>query len=379
MTPGTVLITIGRLPKALDFARAFHARGWRVVVAEPFRSHLTGASNTVATSQVTPAPSAGKAAYLEALLEIITREGVDLILPLSEETMHVAHLRDRLPPDVRLYAPPVDHLLALHDKETFAALAAGHGLTVPRTAALGSAAAEALALSSDYVVKPALSCSGRGIAFGAAGTPPRPASLDARQIVQQRIRGQHFSTFSIAHAGQVATTVVYCGLVMSGTVAVAFERVEHAAIQAWVEDFVAKTRHTGFISFDFIVDEDGCPQAIECNPRVTSGVHFIETQDLAAATLDPTAAPPRLRDARWMQQFYPTLTETQSSVFDPVRFGPNLKALTKARDVTWDASDPWPFISMPVTAFQIIAASIRQGRSFGEVSTADISWFEGAT
>lgn len=379
MTPGTVLITIGRLPKALDFARAFHARGWRVVVAEPFRSHLTGASNTVATSQVTPAPSAGKAAYLEALLEIITREGVDLILPLSEETMHVAHLRDRLPPDVRLYAPPVDHLLALHDKETFASLAAGHGLTVPRTAAFGSAAAEALALSNDYVVKPALSCSGRGIAFGAAGTPPRPASADTRQIVQQRIRGQHFSTFSIAHAGQVTTTVVYRGLVMSGTVAVAFERVEHPAIQAWVEDFVAKTRHTGFISFDFIVDEDGCPQAIECNPRVTSGVHFIEMQDLAAATLDSTAAPPRLRDARWMQQFYPTLTETQSALFDPVRFSPNLKALVKAKDVTWDARDPWPFISMPVTAFQIIAAAIRQGRSFGEVSTADISWFEEAT
>jgi len=29
----SLLLTIGRLPKALDFARSFHAAGWRVVVA----------------------------------------------------------------------------------------------------------------------------------------------------------------------------------------------------------------------------------------------------------------------------------------------------------------------------------------------------------
>ncbi len=378
MSPGTVLITIGRLPKALDFARAFRARGWTVIVAEPFGRHLTGASNTVAFSRVTPAPSAGKAAYLEALLDIVVRDGVDLILPLSEETMHVAHLRNRLPPGVSLFAPPVDELLVLHDKQGFAALADGLGLTVPRTAALGSAEAQALAMGCDYVVKPALSCSGRGLAFGLAGTPPRPASGDARQIVQQRIEGDHFSTFSIAHAGRVATTVVYRGLIMSGTVAVAFERVEHPAVTAWVEDFVARTHHTGFISFDFIVDGEGVPYAIECNPRVTSGVHFIETADLAAATLDPASPPPRLRISTRMQQFYPTLTETQGSVFDRSRFGTNVATLLTARDVTWSPGDPWPFISMPVTAFQIIARSLTTGRSFGEVSTEDISWFEDA-
>lgn len=378
MNPGTVLITIGRLPKALDFARAFRALGWKVIVAEPFRRHLTGASNTVALSRVTPAPSAGKGAYLEALLDIVDRDGVDLVLPLSEETMHVAHLRGRLPPGTSVFAPPVDELMALHDKQAFAALAISLGLTVPRTAALGSAEAEALGMACDYVVKPTLSCSGRGIAFGLAGTSPRPASSDARQIVQQRIEGAHFSTFSISHAGRVATTVVYRGLVMSGTVAVAFERVEHPAITAWVVDFVARTRHTGFISFDFIVDSEGCPHAIECNPRVTSGVHFIETADLAAATLNPAAPSPRFRASTRMQHFYPTLTETQSSVLDRSRFGTNLATLLTARDVTWSPGDPWPFVTMPVTAFQIIARSITTGRSFGEVSTEDISWFEDA-
>jgi hypothetical protein len=32
---------------------------------------------------------------------------------------------------------------------------------------------------------------------------------------------------------------------------------------------------------------------------------------------------------------------------------------------------------MPITAFSIIAMSMREQRSFGQVSTQDISWFEG--
>jgi hypothetical protein len=79
-----------------------------------------------------------------------------------------------------------------------------------------------------------------------------------------------------------------------------------------------------------------------------------------------------------MQQFYPTLTETQASVFQSGRFGKNLSTLLTAKDVTWSARDPWPFLTMPVTAFQIIARSITTGRSFGEVSTEDISWFDDA-
>ena len=36
----TALLTLGRLPKGLDLARALAAEGWRVVVAEPFGWHL---------------------------------------------------------------------------------------------------------------------------------------------------------------------------------------------------------------------------------------------------------------------------------------------------------------------------------------------------
>lgn len=375
----TVLITIGRLPKALDFARSFKAAGWRVLVAEPFKSHLTGASNCVDQSFQVPPPSKGKEAYLAALLRLIEEEAVDLVLPLSEETMHVAHLAGRLPARTRLYAPPVDRLLALHDKARFPILAQAHGLTVPKTALIESPEAQAIADNHDFVVKPIFSCSGRAVSLHPAGTSliGIAATLTEPAVVQVQVKGGQYSTFAIAHAGQVLINVIYQGAVMTGSVAVAFERVAIPAIQAWVETFVSRENHSGFISFDFFVDEAGTASAIECNPRVTSGVHFIESDDLAPAILEPGAKPIRFKQTKLMQQFYPTLTEVQAAMFKGPHYWDRLNVLRTAKDVTWDSRDPMPFITMPITAFSIIAMSIRQQQTFGQVSTQDISWFEG--
>jgi len=375
----TVLITIGRLPKALDFARSFKAAGWRVLVAEPFKSHLTGASKCVDRSFQVPPPSNGKEAYLAALLRLIEAEGVDLVLPLSEETMHVAHLAGRLPARTRLYAPPVDRLLALHDKARFPAIAQTHGLTVPETALIESPEAQAIAEHQDFVVKPIFSCSGRAVSLHTAGTSliDVAANLTEPAVVQVQVKGKQYSTFAMAQDGKVLINVTYQGAVMTGSVAVAFERVEIPAIQAWVETFVSRENHSGFISFDFFVDESGTASAIECNPRVTSGVHFIETDDLAPAMLNPGAQPIRFKQTKLMQQFYPTLTEVQAAMFKGPHYWDRLKVLRTAQDVTWDARDPMPFITMPITAFSIIALSMRQQQTFGQVSTQDITWFEG--
>lgn len=367
-------MTLGRLPKCLDLARSFHQHGWRVLVAEPYPRHLTGNSRSVAASLTVPAPAAGKAAYLAALSRIVRDHGVDLVLPVSEEAMHVAHLAPLLPPGTRLYAPPPERLLELHDKLRFARLAQRLGLRVPGTAALDDPAAAALT-GAGYVVKPVYSCAGRGVSLHGAGEalPTR----DHAALVQTLVQGRHRSSFSIAHQGRVQVSVVYQGTVMSGSVATAFERVDDPAITAWIDRFVTATGHSGLISFDFITDADGLPWAIECNPRATSGLHFVETADLAPAILAPFAAPLRLKARRKLQQLYPTLTETQASIVRPRAYVRNVRHLFTSRDVTWDRRDPWPLLAMPVTAFGIILRAIRAGESFGQVATTDIAWFEG--
>ncbi len=374
----TVLITLGRLPKSLDLARGFHELGHKVIIAEPHARHLAGASRSVAQSIRTPAPAEGKQAYLEALAQAVRDTGATLVLPVSEETMHVAHLPPLLPHGVRVLTMPPDTLLPLHHKGGFAEAATRFGLDVPETHALGTPQAEALARTARVVVKPVHSCSGRGVRVLDAGAPLPPPDPAVPHVVQRFVAGEEFSTCSLVHEGRVLATAIYRGVQFGGTVAVAFERVDHPAIEAWAARFAAATRWSGFLSFDLREDDTGRPFGIECNPRTTSGLHFLEPADVARAILDPDGAPPiRFRAARRLQQFWSCLTETQLSLFRRGGgFARNLRNLVTTPDVCWRWSDPAPLLTMPWTAWPIMREAARKRVPFGEVATLDVGWYD---
>ncbi len=369
----TVLLTLGRLPKALDLARGFSEIGWRVVVAEPFARHLCGSSRAVAKSIRVPAPAYGKQDYLAALAQVVRDERVELVLPVSEETMHVAHLPPLLPEGVRVLTMPPEVLLPLHHKGGFVAFARAHGLDVPDSAPLGDARAEALVAAGRVVVKPVHGCSGRGVLVLPQGAALTPAEVPC--LVQRFVAGAEFSTCSLASQGRVLATTVYRGLQMSGSVAVAFERVAHPAIEDWVRRFAAAANWSGFIAFDLIVDSDGRPWGLECNPRTTSGLHFFEPADLARAVVDPAAPPPRHRPEAQLQQFWSCLTETQLSLFRGGPFRRNLRQLLTTRDACWQARDPMPLLAMPWTTWPIIRMAAQKRVPFGEVATLDVGWY----
>ena len=380
---GTVLITLGRLPKALDLARGFKSLGYRVIVAEPFRWHLTGVSNVIARRYKVTAPATNREQYLRELLAIVVNERVDWVVPVSEEIIYVSCLRALLPPQVKLYAMPSAALLALHNKLSFIQRCREYGVSAPETVAADDPRANALAAKGDYIVKPVFSCSGRGVVFRCRGAQLATYTTSEPMIVQSWVKGDVLSTFSVAHEGAALTTVVYRGAVMSGTVAVCFERVtavdaQHQAVIDWVNQFVQRAHFSGFISFDMVVDADGHVHGIECNPRATSGLHFVNSRDLATAVVSPEApALIRFRGDTLMKQFYPCLTELQKSMFGGGKFRKNLRQFLRARDVTWDWRDPLPFLTMPLTASQIIWKSIRAGVTMGEVATLDVGWYGG--
>jgi glutathione synthase/RimK-type ligase-like ATP-grasp enzyme len=375
----TVLITLGRLPKALDLCRGFAALGWRVVVAEPARRHLAGASRSVARSVQVPAPVAGKRAYLEALAAVARQESAELVIPVSEETMHVAFLPALLP-GVRVLTMPPETVLGLHHKGRFIQAMRAIGLAVPDSAPLGSAEAEALARAGRVVVKPIHSCSGRGVMVPAEGAPLPAPDAASPAIVQRFLPGAEFSSCTLAHEGRVLGTAIYRGVQFGGTVAIAFERVEQPAIEAWIARAVEALGWSGFIAFDFRLDAEGRAHAIECNPRTTSGLHFLDAEDVARAILSPGLAPGpiRFRPERRLQQFWSCLTETQLSLFRRGGgFGRNLRNLLTTRDACWRLGDPLPLLTMPVTAWPILREAARRRVPFGEVATLDVGWFEG--
>ncbi|MEM7041803.1 MAG: ATP-grasp domain-containing protein [Pseudomonadota bacterium] len=374
--PKTVLLTLGRLPKGLDLARSFRRAGYRVLVADPFGWHLMRVSKAVSRSFKVTAPTIDAQRYVEELHHIIRRENVSIVVPISEESMYVAALKERVANDVLIYSMPQDQLLALHDKLSFVDRAESFGLPVPETYRLDDPRAARLANRQDYVLKPINSCAGKGIRIEKQGTPLPEKADDRSTVVQRFVEGWHASSFSMVHEGRVLLTVVYRGTVMTGTVAVGFERVDRqTGIEDWVATFVARAEYSGFIAFDFIIDEEGVPNAIECNPRVTSGIHFVATDILAPMMIYPNrSSPPRLRPDRHFQQFWPCLTETQASVFRWSRFRQHLGSLFRSRDVTWKRRDPLPFLLMPFTSMKMLWTAMTTKKTLGEAATDDIEW-----
>lgn len=366
----TVLLTLGRLPKGLDVARSFHAAGWRVLVADPFGWHLCGLSRSVATSFQVPAPNTDQAAYLGALLALIARKGVSLVVPISEETMHVAALGERLPDDVTLFTAPSEDVLALHDKLQFAHGLEQVGIAAPKTALLGSPEAQSIADAAPTIVKDRWGASGSNVAFFSKGStlPSKPNAL-----VQEQLVGEEVSTFSIAHAGEVSATVVYRPVIRDGTVSTVFERIESAEVEAYVAAIAEASGHTGFLSFDMMVGRNG-PVAFECNPRANSGIHFLETADIAGAILEPGFVPRFNRHTR-MQQAYPTLTLLWGAIGKWPRYRQVGKALFTSRDVTWRLNDPLPFVLMTPVTWPLLRQAMFDGRSLGEAAIHDIGWF----
>jgi predicted ATP-grasp superfamily ATP-dependent carboligase len=372
----TVIVTLGRLPKGLDICRSFAAMGWRVVVAEPHARHLCGASTSVSRSARMPAPAEGKRAYLRLLAEAVRKHGADLVVPVSEEAMHVAFLPNYLP-ETPVFAMPAATMLALHHKGRFVAIARQADVAVPDTHLLGSDEAAALAREDRVVVKPIHSAAGRGVRVLAEGEALPAPDPDSPAVVQRFLPGAEYSSCTLARGGRVIGTVIYRGVQFAGSVACAFERVDHPEAEAWIARMVQALDWTGFISFDMREDARGRIHGIECNPRTTSGLHFFETEDIAPAILGHRATL-RHREARRLQQFWSCLTETQLSAFRGERAAlGHLKRLLTTRDVTWAARDPLPLLTMPYTAWPIMRDAAKKRVPFGEVATLDVGWFEG--
>ena len=382
-----VLLTLGRLPKCLELARGFAANGIEVQVAEPHTRHLTGLSRAVSKSHVLPSPRYEPDRYAEQLLSLINAEQIDLVVPVSEETLHVLPALEKLPQRARAFGPNTATLLQLHDKLRFARLAASLGLSVPESHVASTEDARRLCHASATILKARASCAGDGLERLPAGTTPPAAKSNERWLIQEQISGEVHCSLSVVSCGKVLGTVAYDGPVQSGTVAVVFRRLENANFyHRFAEQIADATRYTGFLAFDFIKPETGPPVAIECNPRVTSGVHFLDSNQLAAMIialyedadgLESIAEHTLAAKAKPMlqQQFYPTLTEMQTRLLKRDRsWRAVLGHLFRASEVSFRWDDPLPFLLMPYAAWPIMSQALFGELSFGEAATRDIEW-----
>ena len=372
----TALLTVGRFPAALTLARGLHEHGVRVIVADPLKRQLCSVSRAVAKTFQVASPNTDLERWELDILDIIEREKVTDLIPTSEEVCHVANLAPRIPDTTRYVGPTAEWIAQWHDKLQFVNYAISRGVTAPSVYTTADGEARALIRQTECVLKPRRGCSGTAVSFIPTGSTLPPASED--MLLQRRVRGNHLYTLSWVDAGEVKATASYRGSTHSGTVAVGFQSAPTPfSVKQWIEQFVANTDVTGFLSFDFILDRSGIPWGIECNPRLSSGVHFIDEAWLGAAVMGEATGSPAISPAgkrvQWSNSPLPEASKPQFRIQIPALIR-SQRDVFVSRDAVWSWRDPLPFILMTPLCWEFIWRSIRERMPIGDASQCDIAW-----
>ncbi|MDT0575905.1 hypothetical protein RM533_06875 [Croceicoccus sp. F390] len=379
----TVLISGGKMTKALQLARSFHAAGHRVILAETYKYRVTGHRFSNAVDQFVTVPEPQSPDYVAALREIVRSHGVDVYVPVCSpvsshyDSLAIPALRDFC--EIIHLAP--DQIDRVDDKFRFAQAARKKGLAAPRSFRITDPAeVEQFDFSSEtrpYILK--------SIAYDAVRRLdltflPRPTAAQtsayARSlpispsnpwIMQEFIAGDEYCTHGTVRDGRLT---VHCACA-SSPFQINYAALDRPDIRNWVERFVADPPLTGQVSFDFIeADDDGQLYAIECNPRTHSAITLFGGETgLPAAYLGHRAErdgplEPALgaRATYWLYHEIWRLAQAAArgqGVLDRMRI------LLHGRDAVFDWRDPLPFLMLHHWHIPaLLLTDLREGRGW---------------
>ena len=350
----TVLLSGGKMTKALQLARSFHAAGHRVVLVESARYRYTGHRFSRAVDRFHVVPLPQDPGYADALVAIARREGVDVYVPVCSpvSAYYDAQAKKALSEYCEVLHFDPETLHTLDDKAAFAATAEALGLRVPESHRItrpGQVPEIVDGRDRTFVLKSIPYDPVRRLdltplprptpAATRAFVEALPISSDHPWVLQEFVTGQEYCTHSTVRGGRVQLHAC-CE---SSAFQINYAMVDKPEIEAWVTRFVGALELTGQASLDFIQAGDGTVYAIECNPRTHSAITmFHRHPDVARAYLDdggPTIVPTASsRPTYWIyHEIWRLLTH-------PTDLRHRLGVIARGRDAIFDWTDPLPFL-----------------------------------
>lgn len=377
--PERVLVTGARAPAALDMARSFAAAGFEVHMADCAAGRMARASRSVTALHRYPSPRSDPAGFRQSIAGIVSVLRPRMIVPTCEEVFHLAMIEGLPAP---LFAPAWPMLARLHSKAAFAEDCLWLGLPVPATSVLESRA-DCNAFgehSEDYVFKREFSRFGASTVIG-----PTRKALDAispssreRWVAQRRVFGVEVSFYAISVESQLTAFTAYRSTwKFAGGAGFAFEPLDEALaarIRAVASVLAERLIPHGQFACDLIVDADGQPWLLECNPRATSGVHFLaRSPQLALAMLGGLPGTP-LEDARQLHVAPALWTYGLVQALKGRRYREWSDARKSGRDVVAAERDGGPVLGALLDTVAFSAKALVTRKNLVEVTTADIEW-----
>ena len=353
--PLTVLVSGGKMTKALTLARAFHRAGHRVVLVEQDKYRFTGHRFSRCVDGFRTVPRPQDPSYAEELLRVVLEEGVDVYVPVCAPAASIADSRaiPLLAPHCRVLHVDADLLKQLDDKEALAVLARkldlpvpdAHRITDPEQVARFDFAAGRppyvlKSIAYDPVHRLDLTPLPRPTAEEtAAFARDKPISPGNPWVLQSFVTGQEYCTHSTVVDGRIQVWAC-CP---SSEFQVNYEMVDRPAIRAWVQELVEPLRLTGQVSFDVIETDDGRVLPIECNPRTHSAITmFQDHPGLAHAYLDRLDEP--IVPLAGSRPTYWAYHEAWRLLRHPGTWRTRWRVVRDGSDAVFDWADPLPFL-----------------------------------
>ncbi|TAE46446.1 MAG: ATP-grasp enzyme [Oscillatoriales cyanobacterium] len=327
-TPQTILISGGKMTKALQLARSFHKAGHRVILVETEKYWLTGHRYSWAVDRFYTVPNPQTEEYPQALLKIVQQEGVNVYVPVCSPvaSYYDAEVQSVLSPQSYLITNPQQVI----DFDFTGAQRKYIIKSIPydsiRRLDLTKLPCETPAETATFVNS-------------------LPISESKPWIMQEYIPGQEFCTHSTIRDGHIQ---LHC-CCESSAFQVNYENVDRPDIENWIRQFAKSLNLTGQVSFDFIqAADDGEIYAIECNPRTHSAITmFYNHPDVAKAYLDRESLPQTvqpLASSRPTYWIYHEIWRLVTNLSSPKLVSERLQIIAQGKDAIFDWNDPLPFL-----------------------------------
>ncbi|MBV5339636.1 MAG: ATP-grasp domain-containing protein [Deltaproteobacteria bacterium] len=129
-----VLITDGENRSALAATRSLGRKGHDIIVTGLDPDNISACSKFCKRNYQTPNPLKDGMNYSEKIAEIVTSEKIDIILPMTEQSIYqLNRVRDHLPKNVILACPCQEKMDAVSNKFRLFQLAQDLGVPIPET------------------------------------------------------------------------------------------------------------------------------------------------------------------------------------------------------------------------------------------------------
>ena len=374
-----ILLTVVRAPATLHLARLLHAQGHSVYAADSCRFPITKASKAIKQFCHLPAPATDSEAYKEQLLALIQTHDIDWLIPTCEEVFHVSQHLASLQAKCQVLTDSLDKLNSFHNKWLFSQLVRDPEIQIPETHLLESH--EQLRQKQEqtlaFVFKPVYSrfASRTLIRPHPEALTDIPVSPKAPWIAQKFIPGKEYSSYSIAHQGEVTLHCSYHSPYRAGQGAgIYFTAHASESIERFVRRFAKAHAYTGQLAFDFMKDTQGNLFVLECNPRLTSGIHlFSEASKAGDAILNtlPIGLDLLRPDGKTLPMLASMMWFYGLGQNNPAGF---LRDYRAGQDVLWSPRDAGPFFYQPLSLLEMSVRSLAHRTSLISATTLDIEW-----